>query len=50
MTTMTTMTNVTAVILCGGSGTRLLPLSRTGFPKQFRYLTGNGFISNMSIE
>jgi mannose-1-phosphate guanylyltransferase/mannose-6-phosphate isomerase len=29
------------VILCGGSGTRLWPLSRTGFPKQFLCLTGN---------
>ena len=38
---MTTMTNVTPVILCGGSGTRLWPLSRTGFPKQFLCLTGN---------
>jgi len=26
---------VTPVVLCGGSGTRLWPLSRTGFPKQF---------------
>ena len=31
----------TPVILCGGSGTRLWPLSRTGFPKQFLALTGN---------
>jgi uncharacterized protein YbjT (DUF2867 family) len=31
----------TPVILCGGSGTRLWPLSRTGFPKQFLCLTGN---------
>lgn len=29
------------VILCGGSGTRLWPLSRAGFPKQFLCLTGN---------
>ncbi len=29
------------VILCGGSGTRLWPLSRTGFPKQFLELSGN---------
>lgn len=28
------------VILCGGSGTRLWPLSRAGFPKQFLSLTG----------
>ena len=28
------------VILCGGSGTRLWPLSRTGFPKQFLCLAG----------
>jgi len=33
--------HVTPVILCGGSGTRLWPLSRTGFPKQFLCLTGN---------
>jgi len=31
---------VQPVILCGGSGTRLWPLSRTGFPKQFLCLTG----------
>ncbi len=35
------MINVNPVILCGGSGTRLWPLSRTGFPKQFLCLTGN---------
>ena len=28
------------VILCGGSGTRLWPLSRSGFPKQFLVLAG----------
>lgn len=28
------------VILCGGSGTRLWPMSRSGFPKQFLCLTG----------
>lgn len=31
----------TPVILCGGSGTRLWPLSRNGFPKQFLVLHGN---------
>jgi mannose-1-phosphate guanylyltransferase/mannose-6-phosphate isomerase len=35
------MINVIPVILCGGSGTRLWPLSRAGFPKQFLSLTGN---------
>lgn len=34
------MITVTPVILCGGSGTRLWPLSRAGFPKQFLSLTG----------
>ena len=29
------------VILCGGSGTRLWPLSRAGFPKQFLNLVGD---------
>ena len=33
------MTQVTPVILCGGSGTRLWPLSRSGFPKQFLVLS-----------
>ena len=32
---------VQPVILCGGSGTRLWPLSRSGFPKQFLCLTGD---------
>lgn len=32
---------VMPVILCGGSGTRLWPLSRSGFPKQFLVLDGN---------
>lgn len=35
------MIEVNPVILCGGSGTRLWPLSRTGFPKQFLCLTGH---------
>jgi len=37
---MTELTQVQPVILCGGSGTRLWPLSRAGFPKQFLSLTG----------
>jgi len=35
------MISVSPVILCGGSGTRLWPLSRAGFPKQFLCLTGD---------
>ena len=35
------MTNVLPVILCGGSGTRLWPLSRSAFPKQFLVLSGD---------
>ena len=36
------MTQVLPIILCGGSGTRLWPLSRSGFPKQFLVLSGDG--------
>jgi len=38
---------VIPVILCGGSGTRLWPLSRSGFPKQFLVLSGDD--SNQSL-
>lgn len=38
---MTNKIKVQPVILCGGSGTRLWPLSRAGFPKQFLCLTGD---------
>ncbi|MGC8677855.1 MAG: mannose-1-phosphate guanylyltransferase/mannose-6-phosphate isomerase [Hydrogenobaculum sp.] len=31
--------DITAVILCGGSGTRLWPLSRSNYPKQFLRLS-----------
>lgn len=36
----TSVIPVTPVVLCGGSGTRLWPLSRAGFPKQFLVLSG----------
>jgi len=32
--------NITPVLLCGGSGTRLWPLSRKSYPKQFVRLMG----------
>jgi len=31
---------ITPVLLCGGSGTRLWPLSRKSYPKQFTELVG----------
>ncbi|MEP3345793.1 MAG: mannose-1-phosphate guanylyltransferase/mannose-6-phosphate isomerase [Litoreibacter sp.] len=33
--------NVHPLLLCGGSGTRLWPLSRKSYPKQFAQLTGD---------
>ena len=33
---------IVPVVLCGGSGTRLWPLSRLGFPKQFLVLSDDG--------
>jgi mannose-1-phosphate guanylyltransferase/mannose-6-phosphate isomerase len=36
------MPTITPVILCGGSGERLWPLSRKGYPKQFLDLIGEG--------
>jgi mannose-1-phosphate guanylyltransferase / mannose-6-phosphate isomerase len=38
------------VILCGGSGTRLWPLSRTGFPKQFLVLSGTHSLFQMAAK
>ena len=35
------MLKVIPIILCGGEGSRLWPLSRKGFPKQFLSLTGD---------
>lgn len=41
---------VTPVILCGGSGTRLWPLSRAGFPKQFLVLSGTNSLFQQALE
>ena len=38
------------VILCGGSGTRLWPLSRKSFPKQFVPLIGDKSLLQLTIE
>jgi mannose-1-phosphate guanylyltransferase/mannose-6-phosphate isomerase len=42
--------HITPVILCGGSGTRLWPLSRTAFPKQFLVLSGKTTLFQHAIE
>lgn len=44
------MVNVTPVILCGGAGTRLWPLSRKGFPKQFLSLTGEDSLFQLAAR
>ena len=44
------MIQVQPVILCGGSGTRLWPLSRAGFPKQFLVLSGTTSLFQQAIE
>ncbi len=41
---------VQPVILCGGSGTRLWPLSRAGFPKQFLTLFGNESLFQLAAK
>lgn len=40
---------ITPVVLCGGSGTRLWPLSRTGFPKQFLVLSGKKSLFQQAV-
>lgn len=42
--------HVTPVILCGGSGTRLWPLSRAGFPKQFLVLYGTTSLFQQAVD
>jgi mannose-1-phosphate guanylyltransferase / mannose-6-phosphate isomerase len=41
---------VNPVILCGGYGTRLWPLSRAGYPKQFLVLSGTTSLFQQAIE
>jgi mannose-1-phosphate guanylyltransferase/mannose-6-phosphate isomerase len=44
------MASLISVILCGGSGTRLWPLSRQSFPKQFVPLVGNKSLLHLTLE
>lgn len=44
------MQKVVPVILCGGSGTRLWPLSRTSYPKQFVDFEGSGTLFKQTLE
>ncbi|MDQ1244545.1 MAG: Mannose-phosphate guanylyltransferase [Campylobacterota bacterium] len=41
---------MTNIILCGGSGTRLWPISRTLFPKQFVKLFDNKSLFQLTVE
>lgn len=40
---------IVPIILCGGSGTRLWPLSRDSYPKQFLKLTGESSLFQQTI-
>ena len=44
------MSLVIPVILCGGSGTRLWPLSRRAFPKQFVPLIDGKSLLSLTLE
>jgi len=47
---MTAESIIRPVILCGGSGTRLWPLSRKAFPKQFIPLLGDKSLLQLTLE
>ena len=44
------MKKITPVLLCGGSGTRLWPLSRESYPKQFRPVVGDKTLFQGSMQ
>ena len=50
MLDLTIINKIQPVILCGGSGTRLWPLSRAGFPKQFLSITGNQSLFQQAVR
>ena len=41
---------ITPILLCGGSGTRLWPLSRKSYPKQFVPLVGETTLFQASAQ
>ncbi|MFT5067562.1 MAG: mannose-1-phosphate guanylyltransferase/mannose-6-phosphate isomerase [Reinekea sp.] len=41
---------ITPIILCGGSGTRLWPLSRKSYPKQFVPLVGENTLFQSTVS
>jgi mannose-1-phosphate guanylyltransferase/mannose-6-phosphate isomerase len=45
-----TFNSITPVVLCGGSGSRLWPLSRKSFPKQFVPLIGEKSLLQLTLE
>nr|WP_295773802.1 mannose-1-phosphate guanylyltransferase/mannose-6-phosphate isomerase [Rhodoferax sp.] len=49
-TELTTSGNIISVILCGGSGTRLWPLSRRALPKQFVPLIQGKSLLQLTLE
>ena len=46
---MTKKIDVQPVVMAGGSGTRLWPLSRSGFPKQFLVLSGDTSLFQQAV-
>ena len=46
---MTSPISVQPVVMAGGSGTRLWPLSRAGYPKQFLVLSGTQSLFQQSV-
>jgi mannose-1-phosphate guanylyltransferase/mannose-6-phosphate isomerase len=46
---MSQLISVTPVILCGGSGTRLWPLSRNNFPKQYLCIAGEKSLFQQTV-
>src|SRR4051794_21067758 len=44
------MDNIIPVLMCGGSGTRLWPVSRASEPKQFHALSGEGSLFQQTVQ